>query len=247
MESREHVCTIIVIYNDPTILDGFLTSLKTQEGVKYQLLLLDNCRDVFSGARQAYNSVLDQVEFPYVICCHPDIRFLERDALKYMIEAVEQIPSFGVVGVAGCPEGKKWELLSGILHGKERKQAGIPVSKATLVQTVDECFFVMEKEFLQDVRFSYLPGWHQYAVEQCLRAKEEGRDNYVIPAKLWHLSDGASLGPSYMKMLEVLIAAYPEFSYMNTTVKQWKTKGVVSFCYRKYYLCKQWIKQKIYR
>ncbi len=70
--------------------------------------------------------------------------------------------------------------------GKGRKK----IVKSTEVQTVDECFFIMNKNIIEKMKFTSLNGWHLYAVEQCLRMTKLGKRNYVVPANLWHLSDG---------------------------------------------------------
>ena len=83
-----------------------------------------------------------------------------------------------------------------------------------------------------------------YGVEYCLEAIRNGKKNYAVPGRLWHISPGNSLDEKYMSQLEDIIQMYKkEYSMICTTVKGWHTRGVASFMYRKYY----WIKQRIKR
>ena len=82
-----------------------------------------------------------------------------------------------------------------------------------------------------------------YAVEQCLRLRRAGYQNYVISARIWHLSKGGSLEQSYLRTLEELIGEFgADTDYLNTTVKQWATKGRKAALYRVYYLHKMKLK-----
>lgn len=239
-------CTIISISNNRNITDEFKVNLSEQNNVSYQLIIIDNRNNIFNGAREAFNSVLEQIENEIVIFSHPDIRFLSNNELSSILEKVKKIDCYGVIGVAGCQEGIQWKLLSNIKHGMLKKDAGEKITDYTEVQTVDECFFVMKKAVIQRMKFTKLSGWHLYAVEQCLRMINEDKKNYVIPADLWHISDGKSLDPRYMTCLEQILKLYTEnIEFINSTVKQWKTHGRKAWLYRKYYFFKQIVKKRL--
>lgn len=240
-------CTIVSIANNKEITKGFLDNLKNQEEVDCQLIIIENQDHLFTSARAAYNSCLDRIDNEIVVFSHPDIRFLNHLALHNLIKQAASLGAFGVVGAAGCKSGKEWEIQSNIVHGRNKERAGSRINKPVEVQTVDECLFIMHKADIQKIKFTNLGGWHLYAVEQCLRMSTlEQKNNYVVPADLWHLSNGKSLDPSYMITLESMIRGYrSEYEYINTTVKQWKTKGLFSMSYRKYYWMKQFVKKRI--
>lgn len=241
---KKYCCTIVSISNNLQMTNNFISDLEKQKDVEYQLMLIDNTQNRFGGAREAFNSIIRKIQNDTVIFLHPDIRFLSDRALVSILIEVENIQDYGVIGVAGCPEGAKWCLLSNIYHGEGKVKAGKKIVKSTEVQTVDECFFIMNKNIIEKMKFTSLDGWHLYAVEQCLRMTKLGKRNYVVPANLWHLSDGKSLDPKYMKCLEKLIDIYRcDVDCINTTVKQWKTHGLKAVIYRKYYYMKQCIKK----
>ncbi|MDO5304198.1 MAG: family 2 glycosyl transferase, partial [bacterium] len=139
----------------------------------------------------------------------------------------------GVIGVAGCPITKgKSLILTTIVQGKNRDKVGNGLRDVTRVQTVDECFFIEKKSYYKEHRFSKNSGWHLYAVEQCLEAQLKGKNNYVIPANLWHISPGDSENINYVYSGINLIKKYgSEFESINTTVEKWYSRGA-----KKYYM-----------
>lgn len=237
-------CTIVVIVNKKAQYEMFLSSLKQQKNVEYQLITIENYDNCCAGARQTFNSIMSAVKFEKVIFCHQDIVFENENVLEKILDEVEKLNNIGVVGIAGCREGKRWEIISNLRHGDERKHCGRRISNPVEVQSVDECFFVMEKEFCEKIRFTEIEGWHLYAVEQCLRAKEYGKKNYVIPSEIWHQSDGKSLDPQYVLMLLKLKNKYAlNKDILNTTVKQWDFTNFKGRVYIKYYYIKQVLKK----
>ena len=156
---------------------------------------------------------------------------------------------FGVVGAAGAIQReKKREIITAMVHGDNAMPLGTLVDRICEVQTVDECFFIVEREYFISHRFPETDGWHLHAVQYCLEAIKDGRKNYVVPARVWHLSDGKSLDYHYVNQLEELIKKEKEdFDLICTTVKAWPTKGIRAMIYRKYYVLKQYIKAKVYQ
>lgn len=235
--------TIITVWNKPELFLEFQRELNQQQGVAYTLLAVDNSQNRYPGAREAYVSQMDQVQTEFVVFMHQDIRFQDENALRDLMASAETLDNLGIAGVAGCPEGKDWVLYSNIVHGRQALPAGKPVNGSMPVQTVDECLFLMRTDVARKHPFSQRGGWHMYAVEQCLKLRKAGYQNYVLSARIWHLSKGGSLEQSYLRTLEELIQEYGEENdYLNTTVKQWATKGWKAGFYRGYYLYKMKLK-----
>ena len=99
------------------------------------------------------------------------------------------------------------------------------------VQTVDECFFVIESSIFAKYQFPQKDGWHLYAVEYCLKMLKCGYSNYAIPAKIWHMSDGVKgLNTAYVKRIKEIIKENKrEFGVIYTTIKPWPTGGIRLF------------------
>lgn len=243
-------CSLITVVNNESLYHSFLDNLNTQINVDYEVIPVWNPDNkLFDSAREALGSGANKAEGKYLIFLHPDIRFLTSTALYEIMEWVKKFGTFGVIGVAGCPdfliEGDRI-IYSSIVHGDEKRPAGKIIQTPQNVQTVDECLFIQTKEYFDKVRFTQKKGWHLYAVEQCLRAEQDGLANYVVPAKLWHLSDGKSLDPSYVAAIYKLKKEYSyQYKYINTTVKMWRTNGIKSDVYIIYYYFKQILKKLI--
>jgi len=236
--------TIITVWNKEAIFREFAQALEQQQGVDYTLLAVDNSQNRYPSARAAFNAQLPRIQTEYVAFLHQDIRFQDDRALADILSWAEQLENLGVAGVAGCPAGQQWELISNIVHGAGAVAAGRSIEKPVPVQTVDECLFILRTDALQAHPFSNKTGWHMYAVEQCLEMEAAGYHNYVVPARIWHLSSGDSLDHTYLYTLEEMVRQYgAETLFLNTTVKQWKTRGIKAWSYRRYYLQKMKLKR----
>jgi len=241
--------SIITIVNNNEVYDKFKTSLDTQLNIAFELIKIDNVTGTFQAARDAYNAAAKNAQGKYLVFCHPDIRFLNNHALHDIINYTMSLESFGVVGVAGSPyeltENNRI-ILSTILHGDQKKPAGQEIIKPTEVQTVDECFFIMTKKQWSIQHFSNESGWHLYAVEQCLASNKQGLKNFVVPAKLWHTSDGKSEDYHYYTYLRHLVNKYKSsIPRINTTVKMWSTRGLKSKLIIAYWQLNRWVKGKL--
>lgn len=241
--------SIITIINNKSTFDEFSVSLSQQRDVDYELIKINNCNNEFTSARSAYNHAANLAKGEFLIFCHPDIRFLDERSLFDICKFAQDQKEFGVMGIAGSPSELKNNnrvLLSTIIHGNDKIQAGDSnFSHATEVQTLDECFFIMTKKFWELHPFSTQDGWHLYAVEQCIVANLNNQKNYVVPARIWHTSDGKSEDYHYYIYLRQLIHKYRDNlpATLNTTVKKFPTRGMSANLYTLYWLLNRWTKQ----
>lgn len=231
---RPHKFSIITIVNKDDVYQQFKSELEEQSNADYELIKINNDQGQFDSAREAYNAAAAKANGEYLAFLHPDIRFLDKNALADIFKQIESIKDFGVAGIAGCPvelRNGHYILLTNLKQGAKCQDIGDNISGITEVQTVDECFFVMKKSFWEKVPFSDIKGWHFYAVEECLRAAIQGKKNYVVPARIWHKSDGASENLQYVEIGKEIVRRYGKhFPYINTTVSKWETHGL-----KKYY------------
>lgn len=229
MTIQDKLFSIITIVNKEKIYEGFLKNLKEQEGVQYELIKINNDHNQFSSAREAYNDAMKKAHGDYFIFLHPDMRFLDKFALKDALEQIVKIDDLGVAGVSGCPfelHHHKSTILTTIVQGDPYYHFGKSIDKVTEVQTVDECFFVMTRGFCENHPFTDVKGWHMYAVEQCLIALLNNKKNYVIPARMWHYSPGNSENWQYVQTGREIVKRYGNhFSSINTTMTTWNTKS----------------------
>ena len=240
--------SIIMIINNESIYKGFLDSLNNQDFKKIELIPIYNYDQEFNSASYAYNKYAKNAKGDLLIFMHPDIRFQDKHSLSNIIEYVNNLDDFGIVGVAGAKKGKNGEreILTNIVHGSKKEKAGNPIHSPEEVQTLDECMFIIKKDYFNKNMFTERESWHLYAVEYCLKVLNHGDKIYVIPLNVWHMSDGKSLNYNYVLDLISLAKDYKgQFPVLYTTVKKWDLKGVSGFLYLRYYLLKQLIKNTI--
>ena len=88
-----------------------------------------------------------------MIFTHQDISFEKKSSLKEFGQFIKAHP----------------DIIIGAFGAKQKAY-----SEDYLCDTVDECCFGMTREVFDSLRFNekICNGWHLYAVEMCLRAKE---------------------------------------------------------------------------
>ena len=239
--------SLITIVNKEPVYQEFKQGLEEQVGVDYELIRINNDHQQFTSARAAYNQAAERAHGEYLVFLHPDIRFLTPTSLKDLLDQVVALPKLGVAGIAGCPtelQNGDRLILTTIVQGKDQEPVPTaePIATATPVQTVDECFFVMTKNFWRAHPFTDCPGWHFYAVEQSLIALQNGFQNYVLPAQIWHTSAGASEDYHYVQIARRMIKEYgADFPVINTTVRKWETRGLAAQVNSLLYLGKRYV------
>lgn len=240
------LCSLLVIVNKESVFQQLLNNLQTQKDVSFELIEINNRNYQYDSARAAFNENVQRATGRYLVFLHPDICFQDEHALRDIMEHVQSLGEFGVAGIAGTPKtlvNNERVILSTILHGNEMLPAGEPLTAPAPVQTLDECMFIVDADYFRKSPFSDAPGWHLYCVEHCLQCIADGRKNYVVPARVWHHSDGKSLDWNYIPQLEILIKKYADMTpLINTTVRKWHTRGFGYRLFRKYYMFKQRLK-----
>ncbi len=243
-------CSLITMYNDKEIAQGFQENLATQQQIDYELVPIDNFNGQYSSIREAYNEAFSKTCGEYVVFLHPDIRFLDAHTLADLMKECDALTDFGVVGIAGAAAGAKGDriIYTSIVHGEEKLLPDFSqvIHNAHEVQTVDECLFVIKREVFEQNPFIKEEGFHWYAVEYCLNMILAGKKNYAVPAKIWHMSSGKSMDPSYAVYLQKMIKRYgKDFDVIYTTIKKWPTRGLLPYIYRKYYYVKKVLERKM--
>jgi glycosyltransferase involved in cell wall biosynthesis len=244
--------SLITIVNNEQVFDEFKKSLLTQENINYELIKIENCHHEYASARVAYNVAAQKAKGEILVFCHPDIRFLDSKSLDNIIDYAKSLFSqkVGVIGIAGTPfelVNQDRIILSTIVHGDLKKPAGQKITQPIEVQTLDECFFILKKDFWKLFPLSAKKGWHLYCVEECLLANAKGYKNYVVPAHIWHTSDGKSENYQYYLYLKHLIKQYrQQLPRINTTVKMWPTRGLKAKWRVNYWLLNRWVKQQLH-
>ena len=220
--------SIICVYNDENIFRNWLLKSLENQTVECELVALDNSGGKFKSAAQAYNYGVRQIKknSTYIMFVHQDIDLMSATWLESVEQLLDQMPGFGITGVAGMSENNE-RMLTKILHGTSPPMpAGDRVEESVALMTVDECLFIIPRKIFSIYPFDeqLCNGWHIYAVEYCLRMKTIQRGVYLLPVEVHHKSLGF-IDKTYFKSLWKVLRHYrKQYKKINTTCGMWHTR-----------------------
>ncbi|HEY3361717.1 MAG TPA: glycosyltransferase [Methanosarcina sp.] len=233
--------SVVCVYNDKKIFNDFLLKSLKNQNAKFELIGIDNTSNEFKSAAEALNYGGKKATNKYIMFAHQDVSFLPKTWLKDIEKLLDPISNLGIAGVAGMSESGSSNTERGrniITHGISREawSWGNRIQKPVPVQTLDECLVIIPKSTFDVLMFDEktCDGWHLYAVDYCLSAKEKGFNVYVLPVDLYHLSSAVSnkrfqswIGPlpdEYYVTLDSLIKKHRDkFKRIYTTCGDWST------------------------
>lgn len=245
--------SIVCIYNNKKIFDEFLLKSLKNQTAEFELIGIDNTLNEFKSAAAALNFGGKKVRSKYIMFVHQDVSFLPETWLKDIEGLLDSISNLGIAGVAGMSESGNSNPERGrniIIHGMPSKiwPWGNRIQKPEPVQTLDECLIIVPKSIFDILKFDEktCDGWHLYAVDYCLSAKERGFGVYALPMEIYHLSNAitkrrfeALRGPlpdEYYEILGKLIKKHSRsYKRIYTTCGDWSTSYPANF-QRSYYM-----------
>ena len=182
--------TICSAVNDEDVLRSCLLSSPDLSNAG-EIILPRGC----VSAAKAYNAALASAKNDIVILVHQDIYlprgwFQQLESAIHSLEAID--PQWGVLGVYGITS-------SGIYHGHLYCNAsqivlGRPFQEPTEVGSLDEVVLILRKS--SGLRFDpEMKGFHFYAADICLTARQRGLKNYAVPGFCFHNANGYGMFP----------------------------------------------------
>ncbi|MGB3731819.1 glycosyltransferase family A protein [Microbacterium sp.] len=149
----------------------------------------------YDSAATALNAAIDSSASEWVALAHQDVYF-PSDSLSrlegLLATQPDNVAVVGLIGrsVEGQTVGQAWSTGMSELVGHE-------ISTAEEVATLDEIVIVVRRS--SGLRFDVdLPGFHLYATDIALTARERGLRAVVVPVTVIHHSRPViSLGPDY--------------------------------------------------
>jgi hypothetical protein len=175
---------IVTASNDSLVTEANLLQSPSINARKVELLIE---RD-HACAGRAYNAGLAKTDAAYVIFAHQDV-YLSAGWLERLSCAIEQLAlqdeSWAVLGVWGVRSdgrmaGRVW------CSGGNREHAA-PIDGLAEVASIDEIVIVLNTR--HGLRFDEnLPGFHLYATDLILQARQRGLKAYVFDAPVVHNS-----------------------------------------------------------
>ena len=190
--------SIICAYNNESILNDWLLQSLNEQSARFELTLVDNCDGKFKSAASALNYGGKKATGDFLCFVHQDIHFCRKTDLENFEIQLSKLDNLGIAGVAGMSsEGNNFEECQRnciIEQENHPKIWGHSTDKAELVQTVDECLFIIPKKIFMAHPFDEITcdNWHFYAVDYCLTMKSSGFNIYTIPFPIHHQSMGFS-------------------------------------------------------
>lgn len=230
MLSEKPVFSVVCVYNNKKILEEYLLKGLEMQDCSCETILIDNREGQFQSAAAAFNSILDKVQGDYVIFSHQDVFTGRPDSLSEMYRMLKKQGERVVAGVAGKAFRGKW-IITNIKHGDPPSWAGkLRAEEIQEVQTLDECFFIVSRKFLQEQPFDEetCRGWHLYAVEYCLAAQGKARILVLPVDGVYHASRGASMSNDYYAILKKVAKKHRDSTFrIYTTCGRWYTGPLV--------------------
>lgn len=198
--NKNIVLSIICASNNPDILKkDLLSSLKKQSFKDYELIIIDAKKEGYLSASETLNYGASIAKGSILLFAHQDIAFLNDDALAQLVYYSSTL-DFGVIGVAGAIDGKRFRVTSTVLMTEKRIQAGTINTMVSNAFAIDECLILCRKQSFKG--FEYLGDtWHFYAVEYSAKCVSNGENVLVVPVWIIHDSYANSLDKSYFDTL----------------------------------------------
>jgi len=190
--------SVICVYNNESILNDWLIKSLSDQSAKHEKILINNSDGKFKSAASALNFGGKKATGNYLCFVHQDIHFCRKTDLENIEIQLSKLDNLSVAGVAGMSsEGKNFEQCQRnmiIEQENPPKIWGNFTNKTELVQTVDECLFIIPKKVFNVYPFDEVTcdNWHFYSVDYCLSMNSSGFNVYTIPFPIHHQSLGFS-------------------------------------------------------
>jgi Glycosyltransferase like family len=182
--------TVVCVYNCRETLEKTLLAGLKNQGISYDLVLVDNRDSSFRSAAAALNYGAAQAKGHWLLFAHQDVFFISNEWIASVLLMLEHHQPDGWVGVAGCDtDGNNQGFMIDTVN-----LFGSPFDDLMEVQTLDECLLMHKNDVAGMPYFDEgVPGWHAYGVEACCAAIRGGKKNYLVPMPVWHNSKATNL------------------------------------------------------
>lgn len=222
--------SVICVCNDRRILEGSLLRSLKEQSAEHEFIEIDNTAGRYKSAASALNEGADRARGDLLVFAHQDVILGGRDFLAKAAALMASLPDVGIAGVAGRLDGRG--VFTNITHGDPPSHAGhIRLERPELVQTVDECLFIIPRPMFQKLRFDERTcgDWHLYAVDFALSAARLGFKAYALPLEAHHLSSGRSISKMYYRTLSKVARKHrDQYPWIHTSLGSWRTRVPVS-------------------
>lgn len=222
-------------------------SLKKQKKQNFELIVVDTIKQHYNSAAEALNYGAQKAKGDVLVFIHHDIDILDERFIDKVEKFAEEY-DFGIAGVCGVLNTNKYKVISSVLMGLERVQAGTYDQDVQEVYSLDECLLIVKADTFKC--FSNLGStWHFYGVDYSIMCHNNGQNVLYVPLDIYHLSPGWSLDYSYFDTLLVMGRKYAEEKTIKTCMGVFRNNSLLPiYClYRKFKLFIKKLGVKIFR
>ena len=195
-------------------LEKIKLNIRDTIGQVYELLVWDNAADP-KPITEVYNLLAFRAQYPYWCFIHEDIRFQTERWSEKLLNAFEQHPETGLIGIAGSkyksrtPSGWSTGLLDldycNIFHqDKEEKTIHLynnpRHSEFEPVVNVDGVFMAIRREVWDTAHFNdeLLRGFHCYDIDFSFRVMHEWKAAVLFNIDILHYTQGGNFGNEWL-------------------------------------------------
>lgn len=221
--------SIICVCNNRRMYNTYLLpSLNKQRNCSYEIIRIDNSENRYKSAIEAFNAALNEAKGEYIFFVHQDIELTDELFINKVDNYFKNNPNTGIVGVAGTKDGIVYSNIYQSLP--KTLVSDHHLEEPVLVNSLDECLFVIPRQILNDYPFDNdtCDHWHLYAVDYCYQMLQVGKDVVVLPLDAYHASYGDFMNDGYYYTLKKVAKKYQsKTKKIDTTIRSWSTNPVL--------------------
>ncbi|MEM3586885.1 MAG: glycosyltransferase [Candidatus Jordarchaeaceae archaeon] len=176
--------SVIVVYNDLSMLrENLLRSLEKQD-VKYELILVDNTKNAFSSYTAAINYGGNRAHGEYLMFVHQDVELVGNNWLRKAEQYLDYLNDIGIAGVSGVDQRGN---PVGFINDRGRLW-GLPLKSPSPAMTLDEQLVIVPSKVFRRLKFDEGFKWHSWSADYCMQVQAIGLKVYVLPLFIFHNS-----------------------------------------------------------
>jgi hypothetical protein len=216
--------SILICSVNSSHLEKIKINIQETIGNQYELLVWDNLMDP-KPITEVYNLLATKANYPFWCFVHEDIRFLTKNWSVNLLNAFNQHPGTGLIGIAGAkyksrtPSGWStgiYELdCCNIFHqdklGENHHLYNNPGdSILEPVVNIDGVFMAVRREAWKDSRFNekILRGFHVYDIDLSNQIIKSWHVAVIFNIDILHFTEGGNYGDEWV---EFTLAWHKEF------------------------------------
>jgi Glycosyltransferase like family len=207
--------SILICSVNASYLENLKINISETIGNNYELLAWDNLADP-KPISEVYNLLAARAKYPYCCFIHEDIRFKTISWSSILIQAFEQNPDTGMIGIAGAkyksssPSGWSTGIpeldFCNIFHqdqnGRTHHLYNNPGnSKFENVANVDGVFMAIRREVWNEYKFNekILRGFHLYDIDFSFQVSRTWRTAVIFSLDILHFTEGGNFGNEWVE------------------------------------------------